>query len=251
MSPTTHPDASSPVNCNDCQTTDLVSLERTRFFPRQLVGPDDLTQDQVYFREKLRRHNRMLHGWGIVCGAEVRQHDNAEPGCTVVVAPGYVLGPFGDEILIDTEVSIDVCKRDTGGTLDCIDPDPWCGDVTRVEDDAPRYLAVRHVERSTRPVRVPGCTCGCDEGECEYSRTRDGFELRVLNVLPTSYTKDPVDWDDTYLAGQGRPCEPCPDSPWVILAELQISDGRIERLSVNHRRYVISNGGYAFVRTDP
>ena len=27
-----------------------VSLERTRFFPRQLVGPDDLTQDQRYFR---------------------------------------------------------------------------------------------------------------------------------------------------------------------------------------------------------
>ena len=38
------------------------SLERTRFFPRQLVTPDDLTQDQIYFRDTHRRHNRMLHG---------------------------------------------------------------------------------------------------------------------------------------------------------------------------------------------
>ena len=37
------------------------------------------------------------------------------------------------------------------------------------------YLAVRYVERATRPVRVPGWGCGCDESECEYSRTRDGF----------------------------------------------------------------------------
>ena len=53
--------------CEAAPTTG--GLERTRFFARQLVTPDDLTQDQIYFREKHRRHNRMLHGWGIVCGA--------------------------------------------------------------------------------------------------------------------------------------------------------------------------------------
>ena len=47
-------------------------LERTRYYAGQLVGPDDLTEDQRYFRERLRRHNRLLHGWGVVCGARVR-----------------------------------------------------------------------------------------------------------------------------------------------------------------------------------
>src|SRR4029079_15011016 len=36
---------------------DAAALERTRFFPRQLVGPDDFTTDQRYFRDKHRRHN--------------------------------------------------------------------------------------------------------------------------------------------------------------------------------------------------
>jgi hypothetical protein len=77
------------LECRDCSSGNVVSLERTRFFPRQLVAPDDLTQDQVYFREKLRRPNRFLHGWGIVCGATVTHGE----GCTAVIAPGYILGP--------------------------------------------------------------------------------------------------------------------------------------------------------------
>src|SRR5215211_7302343 len=39
-------------------------LPQPRYFPRQVVTADDLTADQEYFRERLRRHNRMLHGCG-------------------------------------------------------------------------------------------------------------------------------------------------------------------------------------------
>ena len=60
------------VDLMSCDSLPLSGLERTRFFSRQLVAPEDLTQDQLYFREKSRRHNRMLHGWGIVCGACVK-----------------------------------------------------------------------------------------------------------------------------------------------------------------------------------
>ena len=45
--------------------------ERPRYFPRQLITADDLTLEQEYFRNKLRLHNRLLHGWGVVCGAQV------------------------------------------------------------------------------------------------------------------------------------------------------------------------------------
>ena len=51
--------------CGDhdgCNCSDPVGLERTRFFARMLVGPDELTQDQTWVRDKLRRHNRLLHG---------------------------------------------------------------------------------------------------------------------------------------------------------------------------------------------
>ena len=131
-----------------------MGLERTRFFPRQLIGPDDLTQDQIYFRDKLRRHNRFLHGWGVVCGAEVRL---GQEDCEIVVAPGYVLGPYGDEIMIDSEVTVNLCREGLDGNAvsPCGDAlDPWCSDV-RVNRHAGQrlYVAVKYAECQSRPHR--------------------------------------------------------------------------------------------------
>jgi hypothetical protein len=231
-----------------CAPVDLVSLERTRFFPRQLVGPDDLTQDQVYFREKARRHNRLLHGWGIVCGALVQHRE----GCVLTVTPGYVLGPWGDEILIDEEVSIDVCRGDTLGPFDCAEPDPWCGDRPRLREGSTAYLAVRYVERATRPIQAPGCGCGCNGDGCEYSRTRDSFEFGVLTELPESYrTKTTPPKVESITGCVGDPpratCPPCPADPWVVLCDFQISGGTVSSVDCDrHRRYVASFGSYWF-----
>src|SRR5262249_44891081 len=122
---TTDTTALLPTPCDDTAP----GLERTRFYARMLVGPADLTQDQIYFREKHRRHNRMLHGWGVVCGAEVTAI--AGQRCEVVVHPGYLLGPFGDEIVIAREIQLDLCKMGAGEVLGCCpeDYDPWCSDT--------------------------------------------------------------------------------------------------------------------------
>src|SRR5215831_239089 len=102
------------------------TTERVRFFPRQLLTADDLTQDQAYFRARMRRHNQMLHGWGVVCGATVRATTTE---WTVTIDPGYVLGPQGDEIVIDSTVVVDLSRQDLAGNAaaPCADPlDPWC-----------------------------------------------------------------------------------------------------------------------------
>src|SRR5215510_12010501 len=107
-------------------------LERPRYFPRQLITPVEMTLEQTYFRDKFRRHNRLLHGWGVVCGAQVclvpkPDQSDAEPW-KVAVHPGYILGPFGDEIVIDRERVIDL--RTEGLISACGEPageasDPW------------------------------------------------------------------------------------------------------------------------------
>src|SRR6478672_11351488 len=115
---------STPCGCSGsaaptpCDSPELRGLERTRFFAHQLVMPDDLTQDQIYFREKMRRHNRMLHGWGVVCGACVTK---GQGKCDVIVQSGYVLGPYGDEIVIPRDVPIDLCKLGVGEQIGCCD----------------------------------------------------------------------------------------------------------------------------------
>lgn len=49
----------------------LPKLTRLSYFYGQMLGPDDLRTEQAYFREKIKLHNRCLHGYGTVCGLGV------------------------------------------------------------------------------------------------------------------------------------------------------------------------------------
>ena len=217
-----------------CTTPGLPNLERVHYFARQLITPDDLIQEQEYFRDKLRRHNRLLHGWGIVCGARVRR---GQGECEIVVEPGYVLGPYGDEIVIDQEVILDLCRKNP----ECgVDVDPWCSSVPT--DGAGRQIlciAVRYVECQSRPVRVQMAGCGCDDITCEYSRIRDSFEIQALGDLPNSYKKMP---EPRCASRNCIPvCPSCPTDPWVVLACVVLVNGTIDAIDCDtHRRYVWS-----------
>jgi hypothetical protein len=61
--PERHPRTDEPLSVPD--------LDRLTFFHGQLLSAADLQTEQRYFREKLKLHNRCLHGFGIVCGFEV------------------------------------------------------------------------------------------------------------------------------------------------------------------------------------
>ena len=50
---------------------DLPELARLRYFHGQPLGALDLRREQAYHRDRARLHNRLLHGWGVVCGLEV------------------------------------------------------------------------------------------------------------------------------------------------------------------------------------
>ena len=127
--------------------------ERPRYFIGQVIGVDDLEQEQLYVREKARRHNRVLHGWGIVHGLEVHA---GRPGTgEVKISPGYALDRRGDEIVVSRAVTVDLSSHAAGQTL---------------------YVAVRHDERPERPVPTP-------HGK-EYTRIRETFAVEVLTNVP-------------------------------------------------------------------
>jgi hypothetical protein len=87
------------------------TLTRTRFFTGKLLTADGLAQEQAYNRTRLRRHNRLLHGVGIVRGLGVALE--ARPGGgdpTIVVSPGLAISPDGEELVVCEPVSRDVCQ---------------------------------------------------------------------------------------------------------------------------------------------
>ena len=240
-----------------CFSPNSLSLERTRFFPRQLITPEDLIQDQIYFREKNRRHNRLLHGWGIVCGAQVRP---GKQDCEVIIEPGYVLGPYGDEIYIDREITVNLCQEGVDGNV--LSPcgenlDPWCSNVQIDRPSGqPLYIAIRYAECQTRPVRVATMGCGCNELECEYSRIQDSYAIKVLTKLPSTYNNlspAPDSGIAIKCAGESddRPCPACPAEPWVILADITLgADSKVTGANIDrytHRRYVNSFANFYFL----
>jgi hypothetical protein len=226
------------------------SAERPRYYPRQLITPGDMTLEQDYFRDKLRRHNRMLHGWGVVCGAmvcPVAAAAGASPSTTawtVRVTLGYVLGPYGDEIIIDKETTVNL--QTSGGTsAPAGADDPWCTPVYTPRDaSGSLYIAVKYAETQTRPVRIQSAGCGSDMTSCEASRWCDSFEIGVLDTLPASYQNG--NWsapDRTALVPRILPtCSPCPTDPWVLLASVETdSQGVINKIdNCSWRRVVLS-----------
>jgi hypothetical protein len=224
--------------------------ERPRYFPRQPITAGDMTLEQDYFRQKMRRHNRLLHGWGVVCGAQVcvvmREDGTTEPW-KAIVKSGYILGPYGDEIMIDCDRCFDLRTRCLSGMAGekCEERvDPWCSEhYVRPERSGDLYVAVRYKEVMTRPVKVHPAGCGCEETQCEYSRWRDGYEICVLDKCPESHQNPP----DLNIGRRGtlRDCPECPSEPWVVLAKVVVdSNGVVETIdNCACRRIVISLAG--------
>lgn len=230
---------SNPTLCADSV------LERPRYFPRQLITPGEMTLEQNYFRDRLRRHNRLLHGWGVVCGAQVCPVAG-EPW-KVTVSSGYILGPYGDEILIAQNRTVDLRTQGVSGSSQDMpgdSPDPWCSEVVVKRTEGPLYVAVRYQEVTSRPVRVQPASCGCDDTQCEYSRYCDGYEIGIIDTCGDDGTKPPDPAD--FVRGGIPVCPTCPDSPWVVLAEVDVDvEGNITKIdNCRCRRMVASLGAF-------
>lgn len=150
-------------------------LERLRYFPRQLLTAADMVDEQDYFREKQRRHNRFLHGWGVVAGLLVQADAQAGP-LALLVCPGYALGPCGDEIHVPEPYRFDLAPT-LQQLADPCSPQPASAVTSK---GTTLSVAIRYAECRTRPVRTLPAGCGCDDTACEFSRIRDGFEVRCM-----------------------------------------------------------------------
>jgi hypothetical protein len=205
--------------------TDRDGLSRARYFNRQMVLPSDLDQDRVYFLERLRRHNRLLHGWGIwddslkverVPPSGTKPPDEAQKkaytdfrdrvgrvppdvdpdaGTWLVVDLGYALTPLGDEIYVPCPVFVDTAREWSDGTLvtapaDCR-PVPGMRPLGRGNYEW--YLLVEAWEEEGGAVRTASARCGDHPEHFEFSRVADTVAFRLLRTDDKRFTKDPFD----------------------------------------------------------
>ncbi len=73
-------------------------LTRPVFFAGRLLDPATLTAEQDYHREKLRRHNRAVLGYGTVSGLEIRVDDADSGPASIAIEAGLAIDRAGEEI---------------------------------------------------------------------------------------------------------------------------------------------------------
>ena len=139
-----------------------------------VLGVDEFQQEQTYFLERDRLHNRSLHGYGTVHGLQVSSRTGSS-GPEILVSSGLAVDPLGREI----RISEDQCAKlnewlsSHQAKLDENQGSPPAGGPTSL------YVVLCYRECETDMVPIPGGPCRTEEESIAASRIADDFELAL------------------------------------------------------------------------
>lgn len=170
----------------------LPDLTRLRYFHGQMLGANDFQTEQEYFRKQLKLINRCLHGYGTVCGLEVKPVKSEIPcdpkverkpddwKIQVTIECGLALDCEGESLVVKYPINVDLWKelndddrRRITGTM---------GEKGRIIP--PIYLSICYCVQPLDPVRpVLPDACGAIS-ECIYSKVRDTVRVKVSLEKP-------------------------------------------------------------------
>lgn len=247
----------SPQSC-DCNVCKVPYFERNNYYHGKTLAARDFQAEQHYFNEKRWLINRMVLGWGIVCGLEVC----LENGC-LVVKPGLALDCCGRELLVcdraalhtskfaepfDVEPSGSSSRSSYGSSYGADEPKRWA-------------LCLEYRECKTESVKV---SSSCQEKErSEYNRIRDQYQLSIRpwdDACPEDHSEDCCPYQalgrktpiHQALAERSRQCPKCKDCECVLLATGTITTkpGQTPEISLDedywkYRRVVYTNPALA------
>jgi hypothetical protein len=151
--------------CPDCGG--LECLCRPRFFAGQLLTEQDLNRLDQYIVAKNQLHNRYLVGSGVVCGLEVKCSPCAN---TVSVSSGYAIDTCGNDIIVCSADTVDICKLIAACTPStAVNCAPYKDQTQCKELEQEWILAIRYQEVPSRGTTAltgsAQCSCG-SAGAC-------------------------------------------------------------------------------------
>ncbi|MDQ2938083.1 MAG: hypothetical protein M3R67_11325 [Acidobacteriota bacterium] len=153
-----------------CPACDIGPFTRNHYFTGKLLVERDFTDEQRYYVEKLRHHHQRLHGWGVVCGLKVKQHDSV--ACQdrfVCVDPGTAIDCCGHELIVRETTCLDISQTEAIKKL------------SKDNDTAAHTLQISicYRECPTEEIPVLYDECGCDDTQCAPNRILESYDLAV------------------------------------------------------------------------
>jgi hypothetical protein len=104
----------SQSHCSGCGA---LLLERNRYYTGKFMTARDFQGEQDYLRSRSQLHNRLMHGWGIVCGLEVMEHPQIDcRNTTVIVKAGVAMDGCGREVVLVEDTVFEVPRKVVNGS---------------------------------------------------------------------------------------------------------------------------------------
>jgi hypothetical protein len=191
-----------PNNCSDKFPEG--ALARPDYQPGNYLLSADLQTGQQYLQQRQRRHKRLLHGAGVICGMSVTAANDPSHPWGVYVCPGYAIGPHGDEIEMVSQEMIDIREY------------LWMNFNAQGLPTV-AFVGIGYIEELVNPIAAPSIACRCTQTSYTPTRIRDSHKLSVLWV-DYEEQRFPFSMCDQELL----PCAPCPPSPYLLLARINL-----------------------------
>ena len=232
------------VDKRRCEICDIPCFERNNYFYGKRMTARDFQDEQCYFNEKRWLINRMVHGWGVVCGLDVIP---TEDNNKVEVTPGLAIDCCGREIL--------VCGDEEDRYV-LLNPEEHECDLLLKEEEQQNgdqliAICLEYDECKREIVNLP--SIACDETEKhEFNRIRDSWKITPIHI-PQEFWDEPFcqqtigDKEKSlhrYLCEKiTQGCQHCPECPCIILAVVTVDgNGEFEEIDTcNYRKLVYSN----------
>src|SRR3990172_6257052 len=187
-----------------CGTCENPCFERNHYYYGKLMTARDLYDEQCYFNEKRWLINRMVLGWGVVCGLDVRRMpvDPEDPtkgydDKNVLVTPGLAIDCCGREILVCEERKVELIPEES----------TCCTEHTEQEEKK-FIICLEFYECKTEQINIPSISCNSKE-KYGFNRIRDSYKIRIIDpssednekvhkrICPLEYKSEYLfDWDN-------------------------------------------------------
>ena len=202
---------------------DLQAPKRNHYFHGKLLDVYHFELETAYLNFKRRMLNRLVTGYGVVCGLNVKAHLHCEDAITV--CPGFAIDRAGNEIFVPEEVGP-------------IRIEPYMLSAAIDDDDEARHQANVHVvlcyhECLADPMPVQAGDC-CSQDPCQPGVIREQYRIELRpgcvppgpGLLIEDVIKEcPPDYESLHAALVrivSDHCECCPEDACIPLANMHV-----------------------------
>lgn len=169
------------------EIVNLDPFKRVNYVHGLVLGVDEFLQEELYLLRKHRDRNRLLHGYGTVCGLKVSVDDTATQGPRLKVRKGVAVDPQGREVRVPAE--------------NCAFLNNWLDrNRERVEEalgsppsgPLSLFLTLTYQECKTDAVPLPSGPCQSFEETTAASRVADNYSLALDLEAPAQEEEQAV-----------------------------------------------------------